>query len=240
VIPLPSAFLVPAFLISGRQIDHLLGRWGYWLVFAIVLLQSSGVPLPGTTALAAAAIYAGGTHRLAILGVVAAAAAGATLGYVVSFALGRWGGWRLLENYGYRLRLTPDRLELGRQFYARHGGKVLFLGRFVTGLRTWGGLLAGANLVPWLRFLVIDAAGGIAWAVANGLGYFYFGDVVSNASTGVDILLAIAGIVSFVVTVTYLRRRAGELTPKSATPRKRGGNARGEESPSRCRPEGGA
>ena len=211
--PLRSVILLPAFLISGRQIDHLLGRWGYWLVFAIVLLQSSGVPLPGTTALAAAAIYAGGTHRLAIPWVITAAAAGATIGYAVSFGLGRWGGWRLLENHGHRIRLTPQRLELGRQFYSRHGGKVVFLGRFVTGLRTWGGLIAGANLMSWPRFLIIDAVGGIAWAVANGLGYFYFGDIVSNASTGVDILLAIAGIASFVVTVTYLRRRARELAP---------------------------
>jgi membrane protein DedA with SNARE-associated domain len=236
VTPLRSVILLPAFLISGRQIDHLLGRWGYWLVFAIVLLQSSGVPVPGTTALAAAAIYAGSTHNLAILGVIAAAAAGATIGYAVSFALGRWGGWRLLEKYGHRIRLTPLRLELGRQFYGRHGGKVVFLGRFVTGLRTWGGLIAGANLMSWPRFLIIDAVGGIAWAVANGLGYFYFGDIVRNASTGVNVLLAIAGIASFVVTVTYLRRRARELAPTMATPRKRDGNAARDDSPARFRP----
>jgi membrane protein DedA with SNARE-associated domain len=236
VISLPSAFLVPAFLISGHQIDHLLGRWGYWLVFVIVLAQSSGVPVPGTTALAAASIYAGSTHRLAIVGVIAAAAAGATIGYALSFALGRWGGWRLLEDHGSRIRLTPQRLELGREFYARHGGKVVFLGRFVTGLRTWGGLLAGANLMAWPRFLLIDAVGGIVWAVANGLGYYYFGDIVSKASTGVDILLVIAGIASFALTVVYLRRRAGSLTPAAATPRKRGGNATAEDSRARFRP----
>jgi membrane protein DedA with SNARE-associated domain len=207
-----SRLLLPAVLISSRQIDHLLGRWGYALVFAVVVLQASGVPVPGTTALAAAAIYAGTTHRLAIIGVIAAASAGAIIGYVVSFALGRWGGWRLLENYGHRVRLTRRRLNLGRQFYALHGGKVVFLGRFVTGLRTWGGFLAGANLMSWPRFLAIDAAGGITWALANGLGYFYFGDVVSNASTGVDVLLAIAGIVLFVASATYLRRRVQALS----------------------------
>jgi membrane protein DedA with SNARE-associated domain len=236
VTPLRPAILVPAFLISGRQIDHLLGRWGYWLVFAVVLLQSSGVPVPGTTALAAAAIYAGGAHKLAIAGVIAAAATGAVIGYAASFALGRWGGWRLLENHGHRMRLTPQRLELGRQFYSRHGGKVVFLGRFVTGLRTWGGLLAGANLMSWPRFLIIDVAGGVAWAVANGLGYFYFGDIVSNASTGVDILLAILAVASFVLTASYLRRRAREFGPATATPGKRDGNARQEDSPARFRP----
>jgi membrane protein DedA with SNARE-associated domain len=207
-----SRLLFSAFLISSRQIEHLLGRWGYALVFAVVVLQASGVPVPGTTALAAAAIYAGTTHRRAIIGVIAAAAAGAIIGYVVSFALGRWGGWRLLEHYGHRIRLTRRRLGLLRRFYALHGGKVVFFGRVVTGLRTWGGFLAGVNLMSWPRFLAIDAAGGIAWAVANGLGYFYFGDVVSNASTGVDVLLAIAGIALFIASATYLRRRVQRLS----------------------------
>jgi membrane protein DedA with SNARE-associated domain len=199
--------LIQAFLISGHELDRLLGRWGYLIVFAIVFLQSSGVPVPGTTALAAAAIYASTTHRLAIAGVIAVAALAATAGYAVSFAAGRWGGWRLLERHGDRIRLTPGRLKLGRYFFARYGVKVVFLGRFVTGLRTWGGLLAGANLMAWRWFLAADVAGGLAWAVSNGLGYFYFGDAVSNASTGVNVALAIAGLASFLLTFGYLRKR---------------------------------
>jgi len=68
--------LIPAFLVSGHQIDHLLGRWGYAVVFIVVLAQASGVPVPGTTVLAAAAVYAATTHRLAIAWVIIAAAAG--------------------------------------------------------------------------------------------------------------------------------------------------------------------
>ena len=67
---------ISAFLVSGHQIDRLLGHWGYAVVFVVVLLQASGVPVPGTTALAAAAVYAATTHRLAITGVIVAAAAG--------------------------------------------------------------------------------------------------------------------------------------------------------------------
>src|SRR5437763_16622374 len=85
---MPARLLLPALLLGGTQIDHLLGRWGYALVFVIVLAQASGVPVPGTTALAAAAIYAGTTHRLAITGVILAALAGAVLGYAPSFAIG--------------------------------------------------------------------------------------------------------------------------------------------------------
>ena len=75
--PTPVLFAV---LIGGRQIEQLLGRWGYGLVFVVVAGQSAGVPVPGTTALAAAAIYAGSTHRLAIEGVIVAAVLGAVLG----------------------------------------------------------------------------------------------------------------------------------------------------------------
>ncbi len=203
--------LLPAVLISGHQIDHLLGRWGYWLVFAIVCAQSSGVPVPGTTALAAAAIYAGTTHRLTIAGVIAAACAGAVLGNTVGFAVGRSGGWTLLRRYGDRVRLTPARLELSRRFFDAHGGKVVFFGRFITGLRTWGGFIAGANRMQWARFMVLNIAGGITWATVHGLGYYYFGDLLSNASTGVDILLVILGIGWFAFAVNFIRRRAGNV-----------------------------
>jgi membrane protein DedA with SNARE-associated domain len=94
-------------------------------VSAIVALQSSGVPVPGTTALAAAAIYAGTTHRLAITGVILAAAIGAIVGDCAGFALGRWGGRNLLRRHGDCVGLTPARLKVGRYMFALHGGKVV-------------------------------------------------------------------------------------------------------------------
>ncbi len=202
-----SWLFIPAFLVSGHQIDHLLGRWGYALVFVVVLLQASGIPVPGTTALAAAAVYAGTTHRLTIVGVIIAAAAGAILGFAASYAAGRFGGWRLLDRLGYRAGLTQVRLQTARAFFKQHGGAVVVLSRFVTGLRTWGGLIAGANLMPWPRFLVMDVIGGLAWSIANGVGYYLFGDVISRASTIVQIALVAVAVISFVLTLLVLRNR---------------------------------
>ena len=199
---------IPAFLVSGHQIDRLLGHWGYAVVFVVVLLQASGVPVPGTTALAAAAVYAATTHRLAITGVIVAAAAGAILGFAISYAAGRYGGWRLLDRFGARVGLTELRLQAARAFYAKHGSTVVVLSRFVTGLRTWGGLIAGANLMPWPQFLVMDVVGGLAWSVANGVGYYLFGNAINGASTVVQIALVAFAVVSFVVTVLVLRTRA--------------------------------
>jgi membrane protein DedA with SNARE-associated domain len=200
-----------ALIISGHQIDHLLGRWGYALVFAVVLMQASGVPVPGTTALILAATYAGSTHHLVIAGVVAAASVAAVVGYGVSYGLGRRGGWNLLTRYGHHLRLTPERLRLGRYLFMLHGGKVVFFGRFVTGLRTWGGFLAGATRMSPARFLVFNLLGGLAWATSNGLGYFYFGHAIVNASTPVNVALWAALLASFAATVVYARRRGTSL-----------------------------
>ena len=200
--------IIPAFLISGHDIDQLLGRWGYWVVFVVVLAQASGIPVPGTTALAAAAIYAGTTHRLEIAGVIAAAAAGAIIGFAISFAMGRSGGWRLLKRYGVRFGLTEVRLRAAQAFFVAHGGAVVVLSRFVTGLRTWGGLIAGANLMPWPRFLIMDVIGGLAWSIANGLGYYWFGDAINGASTAVQIVLIAFAVISLVATMAILRHRA--------------------------------
>lgn len=202
------ALIAPAILISSHQIDRLLGQWGYALVFVVVLAQASGAPVPGTTALAAAAVYAGTTHRLALVGVIAAAAAGAILGFTISFAIGRSGGWRLLDRYGARVGMTPARLRQAQAFFAAQGGAVVVLSRFITGLRTWGALIAGANRMPWPRFLVMNVVGGLAWSIANGVGYYLFGHAIDSASTVVQIALIVLAFVSFGATILVLRGRA--------------------------------
>jgi membrane protein DedA with SNARE-associated domain len=202
---------VAAVLVSGHQIDHLLAGWGYVVVFGFVAIESLGVPFPGETALITAAIYAATTHHLDIAGVIAAAAAGAIIGDNVGYALGRWAGWRLATRYGRYVRLTERRLKLGRYLFMRHGGKLVFFGRFVSGLRTWAAFLAGTNCMPWRRFLAFNAGGGVVWAVLYGVGYFYAGHALTTASTGVDVALAVVGGSALVAWVIYLRRRERRL-----------------------------
>ncbi len=208
---LPVRGWIAGILIGGHQVDHLLGHWGYGFVFTIVAVQSAGVPLPGTTAVIAAAIYAGTTHHLAITGVIAAAALGAGLGNLTGFALGWWGGWELLRRYGQGVGLTPARLKVGRYVFNRHGGKVVFFGRFITGLRTWSGFLAGANRMSPPRFVVFSSLAAIVWAVTTSLQYYYFGHLLDVASTGVGIALVLVGIALTVIGVMYLRRRGRSL-----------------------------
>jgi len=177
-------------------------------VFATVGLQALGAPLPGTTALIAAALYAATAHGLPIAGVIAAGALGALTGTSAGFALGRWGGESLLLRIGARLHQSPERVQRLRTEFAAHGAGWLLIGRFVGGVRNVCGLVAGASGMPLRTFLPLSAAAATAWALVNGLEYYWFGHALAGASTWVQILLVCAGVAWALLTVRLLRRRA--------------------------------
>jgi membrane protein DedA with SNARE-associated domain len=184
----------------------LLAAYGYVAVFFFIAIESTGIPFPGETMLITASIYAGHTHRLNIILVIAAASAGAIIGDNLGFAIGRWGGYRLLRRYGRYIRLHERRLKLGQYLFLRHGGKVVFFGRFVAVLRAYAAFLAGTNRMPWWRFLAFNAAGGIVWATVFGTGAYVLGTQIQNLSRTATIvggILAVIGIVAFLV---FLRR----------------------------------
>lgn len=195
----------------GPDLDHLLAVYGYWAVLALVLLETTGIPAPGETMLITASAYAGATHRLSILLVVAAASVAAIVGDNVGFWIGREGGWRLLRRYGRLVHVDDGTLKVGIFVFRRHGAAIVFTGRFIPVLRTWGALLAGVNRYPWRRFLVWNAAGGIAWAVAWGALAYVFGKVLQRAESWVS--LAALGIACAITVagVILVRRRAAEL-----------------------------
>jgi membrane protein DedA with SNARE-associated domain len=197
--------LVPA-LLGGHELTQLVSRWGYGLVLAVVALQSLGVPLPGTTALIAAALLAATTHRLAIAGVLGAAMAGVLLGSLIAYAAGRRGGVRLLERHGHRVRLTPERVARARAGFRSHDVQLVFAGRFVTGLRNTVALLAGASGMPLRRFGVSCIAAALVWTLWHGLGSYLFGRAIAHASTALTVVLAILLALSLVGSATILRR----------------------------------
>lgn len=189
----------------------LLATYGYLAVFFFIAIESTGIPFPGETMLITAAIYAGHTHRLNIVLVIAAAAAGAIIGDNLGYAVGHWGGYRLLRRYGRYIRLHEKRLKLGQYLFLQHGGKVVFFGRFVSILRTYAAFLAGTNRMPWGRFLVFNAAGGIVWATVFGTGAYVLGTQIHNLSRTATIVggtLAVVGIVAFII---FLRRNEARL-----------------------------
>ena len=198
-------------LFGSGEIDHLLSTYGYAAVFLIVGAESIGIPLPGETTLTLAAVYAGATHHLNIAGVIAAAAAGAIIGDNVGYVLGRLGGYPLLRRYGHYVRVNEHRLKIGRYLFDRHGGKVVFFGRFVSILRTYAAFLAGTMKMEWRRFLLFNAAGGIVWALVFGLGFYYFGSILSALQAPVDIAIGVTAVLVAAGGFLFVRQREEHL-----------------------------
>jgi membrane protein DedA with SNARE-associated domain len=196
------------------------------------MIESIGVPVPGETALIGAALYAGSTHKLEIWWVIGAAIAGAIIGDNIGFSIGRYGGAGLLLRYGHKVRLHEGRLKIGIWLFRRHGGKVVFWGRFVSVLRTYAAFLAGTNQMAWPRFLVFNAAGAVVWATIYGVLYYVFGGALQRLSTAIDITLGVAGAVAVVAFLVWSKRKEDELLARAE--REIGGSVAeelGEEEP---------
>ena len=197
-------------LFAGN-LSHLLATYGYWAVLLFVAVESTGIPFPGETMLVAAAIYAGTHHSFHIPLVILAAAAGAILGDNLGFLVGREGGYRLLRRYGPRVHLDERKLKLGIYLFRRHGAKVVFFGRFVAVLRAWAAFLAGTSRMPWGRFLVYNAAGGILWATLYGLGGYALGDNIHRLTGPVGIASVVLAVLAIGASLVVLRRNQSRL-----------------------------
>ena len=176
-------------------------------MFAFIAIETMGIPVPGETALIAAALLAH-DGQLEILPLIAIASAAAIIGDNIGFTIGRHGGRRLFERPGpfhaHRLKV----LELGEPFFARHGPKAVFLGRWVAGLRIASAWLAGMNRMSWPTFLFWNALGGIVWACGTGLAVYAAGDVAERViEVGGPIAAGAIVVVALAAFVVWQRRR---------------------------------
>jgi membrane protein DedA with SNARE-associated domain len=183
-----------------------LQHYGLWAVFALVLIEDFGIPVPGETVLIAASIY-GGSGRLNIVAVGVVAFVAAIGGDNIGYAIGRFGGRELVERWGKYIFLTSERLEKAEHFFARHGGKIITIARFIEGLRQANGIIAGLTKMHWLRFLAFNALGAALW-VGTWVSIGYFAgqhiDTLYNDITRYSLYLLIAAVV--LVAFLFLRR----------------------------------
>jgi membrane protein DedA with SNARE-associated domain len=148
-------------------------NYGYWAVFAGVMLENAGLPVPGETILLAAGFFAA-TGQFKLTYVMLVAATGAVIGDNMGFAIGHHYGRGFLLRYGRYIMLTPARLAHINGFFERHGNKTILVARFITGLRVFAALLAGASEMRWRVFLVYNMAGAILWSIViTTLGYLF-------------------------------------------------------------------
>lgn len=198
-------------LLSEHHLVHLVATYGPGLVGVITGLEAMGLPLPAESLLLATAASLGTAHKPGIEWIVLAAAVGAIVGDNVGYLIGRTLGWRALRRWGRRVGLSPNRLLLGAYLFRRHGGKVVFFGRFIVVLRTVAAVLAGANRMDWRWFLLCNAAGGIAWACLYGLGGYWLGKALERIAAPAGIALGVVALVVIVTALVMIHRREDEL-----------------------------
>ena len=188
---------------------HFITNHGLPLLFAVVMLESFGIPLPGETALIAFGVLASQGHY-SIVAVIAVAAAAAIVGDNLGYELiGRKGGRRLFERWGPLRRRAERILPPTEELMAKHGGKVVFFGRFITILRYTAAWVAGIARMPWRKFLFWNAAGGICWATLVGLVSYYAGGAAADAIQryGIYAAAVVAGAVVVFFLITHFGKK---------------------------------
>jgi membrane protein DedA with SNARE-associated domain/membrane-associated phospholipid phosphatase len=184
----------------------LISSYGYLVVFLLVGIESFGVPLPGETALITASAFAA-MGRLNIYFVISAAAAGAILGDNAGYWVGKKGGMALIRRYGSYVRLDEAKINRMHGFFEKHGSRTVFIGRFISLLRSWAAALAGVAQMPYGTFMLWNALGGITWASIFGVLGYIFGRNLPRLERYIgQASMAAALLAALVVTLALVAR----------------------------------
>ena len=190
-------------LLRGYLTDY-----GYWAVAAALLLENAGLPVPGETILLLASFLAYSEHRLGLPWIILVGVCAATVGDNLGFAIGFYGGRRLLERYQKTLHIRPDVIARGEDLFARYGSTTIFVARFIAGMRIVAGPLAGVLRMSWRKFLLFNFLGAVLWvSVIAGLGYLFGKHWEALVDLVQDANLAVAVAVVIVVAFFWWRRR---------------------------------
>src|SRR5262249_46963301 len=155
-------------------------RWALLVMFVLLTLESFGLPVPGETALIACSVLAS-RGALSIAWVITVGVLAAVVGDNLGYWAARKGGRPWLQRHRLTRKYAEHYLPRGERFFAKHGGKAVFFGRFVAVLRVTGAWIAGLSHMRWLRFLGWNLAGGLVWATLVAVVSYYLGDAAAGA-----------------------------------------------------------
>jgi membrane protein DedA with SNARE-associated domain len=196
---------------AGAAFEHymalaqpVLDHYGYLAVFATILVEGFGIPAPGQTMLMAGALTAA-RGGISIYGVLGLGFLGAVLGNSLGYGLGRWGGRPLLRKLGVK----AARMERIENLFERYGGGVVFIGRFLDGLRQLNGIAAGALGMSWYKFSLYNLLGAAVWTGLWGLGTYLFDEDIQTVFAifhAIEPYLIFVGVLAVVVLALYLWR----------------------------------
>ena len=149
-------------------------QYGYWAVGVTLLLENAGLPLPGETILLLASFLSYSEHDLRLSWIIVVATIACTLGDNLGFAVGSYGGRRLLDRYRAAFHIGERTIAQGEELFVRYGAGTIFFARFVFGMRMIAGPLAGVLRMPWKKFAVFNFLGAAVWVtVISSAGYLF-------------------------------------------------------------------
>ena len=188
-----------------------LGQWGYLIIFLGAMLESAaflGLVIPGESlVLVAGFLAAQGSLDLDLL--IITVAVGAAIGDSIGYEMGRQMGRPALMQYGSRFGLNEARVQSADRFFARHGSKAVFLGRFVGFARALVPFLAGSSRMPYRTFLPYNILGAVLWASAVALLGYFLGASWQTAERWIGRASAIfGGLLGFALLLVWLWRWA--------------------------------
>jgi membrane protein DedA with SNARE-associated domain/membrane-associated phospholipid phosphatase len=188
------------------RVLSLIEHYGYLVILFGVMLESTGVPLPGETILIASGVLVQRGH-LDLGDVIVFGILGAVLGGQIGYWVGREGGRPFILRWGRYVFITPERLARAEAFFERHGGKAVFLARFFSGLRVFGALVAGMSRMRWGSFILYNALGGAVWATAVVLLGYFLGSSIGLVQRWLGRATLVLASVLAVVVAFYLAYR---------------------------------
>jgi membrane protein DedA with SNARE-associated domain len=205
------------FIVGGliTELEAAFRTYGYPVIFGLILLECAGLPVPGDTFLMLGGVAA---HEgsLNLFWVIIVAASAAIIGDNLGYLVGRKGGRPFLERYGRILHVRQNHIATLDGYFRDHGAKTIFAARWIPFLRVWGALFAGASRMPWRRFVVFNALGGITWVVTDStLAYMFASSVKTIARVFGVVGWVLAGI-AVIAAVVFIRRAEGRRLRKAA------------------------
>jgi len=200
-------------------VRDLLAQYGYIVVAIALLLENSGLPVPGETVLLLASFLAYSEHSLKLEWIIPIGIVAATIGDNIGFYLGHRGGRPLLNRYQKMFRIQDEIVARGERLFEQYGPATIFLARFIFGLRVIAGPLAGVLRMPWKKFAVFNFLGASLWVTVISLVGYFFGsewDTLLHYMKRFNFILASVFVLALVVM--WWRKRRAAMRPKSGGP----------------------
>lgn len=195
----------------AHAVQNIVLQLGYPGLFVLIVLESTMVPIPSLLVMPFAGYLASQGH-FSLPAILAINSAGALTGSLLSYWLGAGGGKPLLLKYGKYIFVRAKDIEKTEAYFAKHGGKTIFIGRFLPVVRHLISIPAGIARMPLPQFLTLTFLGATIWGGGLMVLGYELGnrwEAVATKLKRIDLVIAV-GVVLLILAISIrfvLRRR---------------------------------